>query len=341
MKRLFLFVLLLFSIFFPMVYSLGVATEYLVDNTLSLNPGESFLFELNLQNNEDYDVKAEIILNSKIAEIVGSNIIDIPAKNYDTYVYLNVTLPKDAKPEQSYSVDYLVKPIIENSNDISLNLQISKNFKVISLEEPPKISLEKPENLFYIAPVVIVIMGLLVVLLYKRSKLLTQVLVKEKKEIKNLKEKIEEKEKESEGSFFPLPRKEIKQKKQQIYRELAELKKEEDMLKEAENFIKQEHKHKKIRKLVKKKKSRKKKTPVPLAPEKYFYLNNGKVITNIQELVFMLKIMNNDTFMHHVRLDKNDFSAWIDHVLGNRKLAEKILNKSRKEIIEILENEEN
>jgi hypothetical protein len=236
-------------------------------------------------------------------------------------------------------VDYIVRPVVKDTSEVSLNLEISKNFKVISLEEPPKISIERPENFFIIAPFIIIVMTLLVVLLYKRSKLLTKVLVKEEKEMKNLKEKLEQKERESQGSFFPQPRQEINLKKKQIYKELEELKKEEEMLKEAENYIENQGKHKKTIKLKKKRKKRK--TPIPLAPEKYFYLKNGEVITNIQELIFMLKTMDHETFKHHVRLDKNDFSAWIDHVLGNRVLAEKILNKSRKDIINILENEEN
>src|SRR3989338_3253409 len=41
--------------------------------------------------------------------------------------------------------------------------------------------------------------------------------------------------------------------------------------------------------------------------EKAFYLNNGKIIWNINELKGELNQMDNNTFYHHVTPDHNDF----------------------------------
>lgn len=74
------------------------------------------------------------------------------------------------------------------------------------------------------------------------------------------------------------------------------------------------------------------------SPKKYFWLANGAVIRNLYELSDALKTMDDDLFARHVNGSKNDFAKWIDDVIKNRNLAERIGKaKSKREIIEILE----
>ena len=56
----------------------------------------------------------------------------------------------------------------------------------------------------------------------------------------------------------------------------------------------------------------------------YFYLNNGKKLTNIAELMESLKDMDQDLFSFHVNEQHNDFASWIRDVFGEKELARRI-----------------
>jgi alpha-amylase len=58
--------------------------------------------------------------------------------------------------------------------------------------------------------------------------------------------------------------------------------------------------------------------------EKCFWLNDGRTISDMQELYQALKDMSSETFTHHVTDDKNDFSSWIKHVFKDEKLSQKL-----------------
>jgi len=75
-------------------------------------------------------------------------------------------------------------------------------------------------------------------------------------------------------------------------------------------------------------------------PESYFYLYNGVIIKNLHEMIEALEIMEEDTFRHHVNDKKNDFAEWINNVVKDKGLAEKVYkSKTRDEIINLLETE--
>jgi hypothetical protein len=60
-------------------------------------------------------------------------------------------------------------------------------------------------------------------------------------------------------------------------------------------------------------------------PEKYhFYLNDGKKLKNIYELIDALDHMSDEVFHYHVNVHKNDFSNWIKNVMEEEKLAKDI-----------------
>ena len=65
-----------------------------------------------------------------------------------------------------------------------------------------------------------------------------------------------------------------------------------------------------------------------VAPETCFWVNNGPVIKNLDELSVVLKDITDDAFCHHVNKEKNDFSKWVSDVVGDNLLA-KQLSSSR------------
>ncbi len=56
--------------------------------------------------------------------------------------------------------------------------------------------------------------------------------------------------------------------------------------------------------------------------EKAFWVNNGPIIKNLEELMASVKTLNEERFRHHVNDEKNDFCKWIDEVIGDKKLAD-------------------
>lgn len=77
---------------------------------------------------------------------------------------------------------------------------------------------------------------------------------------------------------------------------------------------------------------------VVLSPKKYFWLANGTVIRNIYELSDALRVMSDELFSKHVNENKNDIAKWVNDVLKNEHLSQKLNKaKTRKEMIEILE----
>ncbi len=74
------------------------------------------------------------------------------------------------------------------------------------------------------------------------------------------------------------------------------------------------------------------------APELRFWLSDGRVIKNLDELIEALRTMKESVFEFHANKQKNDFSNWIRDVLGDKGLAEKIRKVGKKEVMkEMLE----
>ncbi|MBS3105399.1 hypothetical protein J4234_04030 [Candidatus Woesearchaeota archaeon] len=67
------------------------------------------------------------------------------------------------------------------------------------------------------------------------------------------------------------------------------------------------------------------------ASEQCFWVNNGPILKNLEELANILPDMDNETFNHHVNNGKNDFSGWVNDVIGDKKLANDLLSSKNKE----------
>lgn len=67
------------------------------------------------------------------------------------------------------------------------------------------------------------------------------------------------------------------------------------------------------------------------APEQSFWVNNGPILKNMEELVNVLPQISDEIFRHHVNSEKNDFSTWINEVIGDKKLANDLLSSKSKD----------
>ena len=69
------------------------------------------------------------------------------------------------------------------------------------------------------------------------------------------------------------------------------------------------------------------------APEQCFWVNNGHILKNLDELANALPEISDETFNHHINQGKNDFSAWINDVIGDKKLANDLLSSKNKDSV--------
>ena len=67
------------------------------------------------------------------------------------------------------------------------------------------------------------------------------------------------------------------------------------------------------------------------APEQCFWVNNGPILKNMEELANALPDMAEDTFRHHVNNEKNDFSSWVRDIIGDAKLANDLLSSKNRD----------
>lgn len=72
--------------------------------------------------------------------------------------------------------------------------------------------------------------------------------------------------------------------------------------------------------------------------DKAFWVNDGNrtLIRNIYELTEAISSMKEKTFKFHVNKNKNDFSEWIRHVMGDEKLADEVARLVMKDKIQIV-----
>ena len=59
--------------------------------------------------------------------------------------------------------------------------------------------------------------------------------------------------------------------------------------------------------------------------DKAFWLCDGRVLRNLNDLSEALKNMDKGVFDHHVNNEKNDFSSWIRDVVGDDRLAKGLM----------------
>ena len=58
--------------------------------------------------------------------------------------------------------------------------------------------------------------------------------------------------------------------------------------------------------------------------EYHFYLQDGRRLKNVLELVEAFDDMAEDVFEHHVTDENNDFANWLHHVFNEKELAKEI-----------------
>jgi len=73
-------------------------------------------------------------------------------------------------------------------------------------------------------------------------------------------------------------------------------------------------------------------------PHKEFCFCNGVHVKNLQELLTTLETINDAIYQFHANNEKNDFSRWINEVIGDSELASKLKIADKQKAITILKD---
>lgn len=73
-----------------------------------------------------------------------------------------------------------------------------------------------------------------------------------------------------------------------------------------------------------KKTKKEKLTVINAEDESCFWVNNGPVLKNLEDLKKSLLAMGKETFDYHVNKEKNDFAVWVKNVLQDKALSGKL-----------------
>jgi len=64
--------------------------------------------------------------------------------------------------------------------------------------------------------------------------------------------------------------------------------------------------------------------------EYVFYLNDGRILKNMENLRDVLYSMSDELFAYHVNAEKNDFSKWVIDIIVDEKLAKDLFRAKDK-----------
>ena len=68
-----------------------------------------------------------------------------------------------------------------------------------------------------------------------------------------------------------------------------------------------------------------------VSSDQCFWINNGQILKNLDELGNALGQMGDESYCYHANKEKNDFSRWVNDVIGDQKLANDLLSSKNRE----------
>ncbi len=148
----------------------GVSTPYWKTNPLKLQPGESTVFSLGLQNmvgSEDITLRANMTKGNEVARIIDEKTdYFVPLGSDSVTVNIEVTIPPNAEINKVYDleVSFLQVSSVEGEGFFTVASAFTQRIPVLVVGEPTESSVYQPtptksqkNNLLWIALAVIVL----------------------------------------------------------------------------------------------------------------------------------------------------------------------------------------
>lgn len=317
--------LLILVIISSSVQAFGISFPYMDNDTIKLYPGQGYLFKLTVQNKDNESITVDVTVDSEIANLAGESRLEVPGGTYDTSVFINITLPKNAKPGNVYDVSYTVSPVGKGEGQIPIAVAYSRGFKVLVTEIPKESTgptsnaIIPPESEFslpvwLVIPLIVIIILVVGILLWNKSHQMSARISKPSAGAKPLLQT----QMHSTPSLAPSAPKQAEQKHAttSLFTDKAA---DDNKIEEIFPKMSQLTLHSAQEKII--------------ASHHYFHLRNGQSLKSLGELYPAISKMNDDEFRHHVNPAKNDFANWTYHILEKKELANRLFRTTNKEEI--------
>ena len=137
MKILVLTIFILIALVYN-VNALAVASDFLENDTIVLIEGASRLYGIRIQNPSQQEIRVKLTYDEAILKVIDyqDEYIIPPETNYP--VLFNVSTPKNAKPNQIYTVSYTIHQLAGSGSGLPILIKIAKNFKLKITKDPNK-----------------------------------------------------------------------------------------------------------------------------------------------------------------------------------------------------------
>ncbi|MBI4142066.1 hypothetical protein HY484_04025 [Candidatus Woesearchaeota archaeon] len=138
MKKSVLFLLVVSLFFVPVVYGLGIASDYFPNDVVPLAPGAFFEYRVNIQNGGSSDLSVELLIGDpdNVVSLNGSSVFELPARSYGLWVPLYISIPWYAKEGDIYPISYQVGPVVgPGGGGIPFTISVSRSFSVNVTED--------------------------------------------------------------------------------------------------------------------------------------------------------------------------------------------------------------
>lgn len=149
-------------LFFCMIHgslALGVASDFLEQNTLTLTEGMSKIYGIRLQNNGPNEVKAKVFYDNRFMNAIDFKDEYIIPPNSKVEILFNITAPKYDKDIEFHSVGYTLHQLSATSGEgVPLLSNINKNFKLKVLQDETKIDINYWKLVYIFIILVIIFM---------------------------------------------------------------------------------------------------------------------------------------------------------------------------------------
>lgn len=181
-------------------HALGLAYEYMDNNTITVAQGTQRVFRLTIQNEENKEYQVNISVQSDIAKIRGNTLMTVPAKTYDTTSDILITVPDNAKIDTTYTIQFLVIPF-ENGQQNS-KMTYNREFNVLvgppapqQMLLPERTNTEQPKELptrqnafdsLGVTLTLIIIIAAITMLIWRSSRKQSKTITKSKVENKTI-----------------------------------------------------------------------------------------------------------------------------------------------------------
>lgn len=131
-----LLTLILFSTNALFVSAFGISVPYNIDNTIKLEPGQTYELKLLIQNgdNEDIDVIFEYSIDEPIATL-REHKTSIPRKTYDTEYIFDIFIPETALPGEKYRLEFRGRPDVKEEGQVPMTIEIKRFVDILVVNE--------------------------------------------------------------------------------------------------------------------------------------------------------------------------------------------------------------